>query len=174
MSKAYKLFRIKKDGRIYPLYVLSNKPTPIGVWVKAESGERIGDRVKSKLGLLKLRSGWHLSDKVPHVDHIGVKENGIVKYMHADTVWAEVEYSDEIDYTPVVYKKGMKNGKFDPKLACMEDVPVNGFYRYKTSPLQKEPWIISGAIKVVKILTDEEVAEICKMNGYEPQPRLAT
>ena len=172
MAKAYKLFRLKKDGKLYPLFVLHHKPTPVGVWVKAESGETLGGHVRSKIGLLKQRAGWHLNDRVPCVNHIGIKENGIVKYMHPDTVWCEVEYSDEVDYNPVVQKLGMRSGKFDPKAACLTDAPVNGFYYYKTSPTQTDPWIIAGSIFIKKILTDEEVDRICRENRVEPQPRL--
>ena len=44
-----------------------------------------------------------------------------------------------------------------------------GWYRFKTNTKQKEPWVISDNIKVIRILSDTEVAEICKANGYEPQ-----
>lgn len=32
MAVGYKLFRMK-DGKLYPLYVLANKETPIGKWI---------------------------------------------------------------------------------------------------------------------------------------------
>ena len=65
---AYKLFRVKKSepGKIFPLYVLADKETPMGIWLEAESGIRTEDgKVKSKLGKLAYRPGWHLSDGVP-------------------------------------------------------------------------------------------------------------
>ena len=34
--KAYKLLRIKKDGKLYPLFIDKNTPTPIGEWLQAE------------------------------------------------------------------------------------------------------------------------------------------
>lgn len=54
--KAYKLLRIKKDGKLYPLYVNADTPTPLGVWLEAECGELTSDgKVKSKLGHLSYR-----------------------------------------------------------------------------------------------------------------------
>lgn len=32
-------------------------------------------------------------------------------------------------------------------------------------------WIISGAICVNRVLTDAEVAQICRVHGYEPQKK---
>ena len=52
--------------------MLTDRPTPIGKWVKAECGERVGNKVKSKLGLLAFRPAWHLCD-IPLAVHIGVK-----------------------------------------------------------------------------------------------------
>lgn len=55
----YKLFRVK-GTKLYPLYVNANKPTPIGRWIDAEVGEKKDEtHVKSKLGALSLRPGWH-------------------------------------------------------------------------------------------------------------------
>ena len=58
----YKLFRLK-HGKLYPLYVNANKPTPLGIWLVAEVGERTPDgKVKSRLGKLAYRPGWHSGD----------------------------------------------------------------------------------------------------------------
>ena len=38
MAIGYKLFRTK-NGKLYPLYVLANKETPVGEWIEAECGE---------------------------------------------------------------------------------------------------------------------------------------
>lgn len=37
---AYKMFRVSKShpGEIFPLFVLADRPTPIGEWAKAECG----------------------------------------------------------------------------------------------------------------------------------------
>lgn len=164
MAKAYKLLRMDR-GKLYPLYVLSNKEVPVGVWLDAKKGDRLTNgKVKSKLGPLQFRPGWHLSD-IPLAVHIGIKEDGAIKYMHDDEVWCECEYSDEIDYQ----KEVEKNGK--GKKAMMDAIPVNGFYRYRTSPMMLGTWIIAGRMKVIRVLSDAEVGRICIENHQKPMSR---
>jgi len=170
---AYKLFSVKNNekGKLYPLFVLTNKDTPLKKWVKAECGERIGDKVKSKIGLLAFRPAWHLSD-IPLAVHIGIKdENGKIKYMNPKHVWCEVIYKNEIDYQELANANGMINGKFVPKKAYLDYVPVNGSYRYKTSPNQLGEWIMAGDIYINRVLSDEEVRNILIEKGYEPMYR---
>ena len=65
-----------------------------------------------------------------------------------------------------------KNGKFQHSLAGLKRVPEDGFYRYRTNPNPKtDPWIITGAMKVNRILTDEEVDALVRKAGREPQER---
>jgi hypothetical protein len=171
MSKAYKLFKIK-NGRLYPLYILTDKEVPMNVWIKAENGELLENgKVKSKLGQLCYRPGWHLAD-IPYAAHIGQKDDNGNLLQKPDTVWCEVEYSDSIDYQPIANENGTnKEGKVIPVKSYLKEIPVNGYYRYKTSPLMFEDWIIAGSIKVNKILTNDEVDSICRANGIEPQKR---
>ena len=174
MGIGYKLFKVKRNqpGKLFPLYVFANEETRMNEWIPAKEGILTNNgKVKSKLGELCYRPGWHLSD-IPLATHIGIKVDGAIKYMHSDEVWCEVEYSDHVDYTNVVTENGTVNGKLIPKKAYMTDIPVDGFYRYKTNPNMTGDWIIAGAIKVNRILSDEEVSEICKRNGYEALPRI--
>lgn len=173
---AYKLFHVKKSepGKIFPLYVLADKPTPMGEWLEAESGIRTEDgKVKSKLGKLAYRPGWHLSDGVPYVTHIGSKdETGKISYMPDNLVWCEVEYVADVDYQPEANANGMqKNGKFSAKKAQLDHVPVNGWYKYKTNPNMFGTWIIAGKIRVNRVITDDEVLELCKNWGLTPLKR---
>ena len=164
MAIAYKLMR-KKGENLFPLFVLSSEEVPVGVWLDAKEGERLPNgKVKSKLGPLQFRPGWHLSD-IPLAVHIGIKEDGVIKYMHPDDVWCECEYSDEIDYQ----EQAERNGK--GYKAMMDEIPVDGFYRFKTSPVMLGKWIIAGRMKVNRVLSDEEVREICRQHGYNPLPR---
>ena len=168
--KAYKLFRIK-GGKIYPLYVLSDKETPIGEWIEAECGElQSNGKVKAKLGNgLCYRPGWHITT-VPVANHIGKKsEDGILK-MRKDTVWCEVEFSDKINYQNIANKNGTnKKGVIVPVKAYLKEIPKDGFYYYQTNAKAETPWIIAGAIKVNRILSLDEVIKICRENGFEPQ-----
>ena len=169
----YKLFRVKKNrpGELFPLYVLADEPVPIGVWVHATEGPRTPEgKVKSKIGPLAFRPGWHLSD-IPLAIHIGIKENGKIKYMHDDEVWCECVYVDCYDYQEEADQNGWKDGHFDERKAMLTRVPEHGFYRYKTSPQMLGKWIITGSIRVLRVLSDEEVEKICAAAGYRALPR---
>lgn len=154
----YKLFRVtrKHPGKLYPMFVLADQETEMGVWLPAREGIRLPDgKVKSRLGPLCFRPGWHLSD-LPLATHIGVKKDGKVRYQRPDTVWCECEYSDHIHYHPETYLK---------------TVPLNGFYRFKTSLQMYGDWVIAGSIRVLRVLPDAEVDAILRDRGITPMPR---
>ena len=52
--------------------------------------------------------------------------------------------------------------------ADIKRIPVDGFYRYKTNPNMTGEWIITGAIKINRVLSDSEAAAIVRKAGYEP------
>lgn len=151
--KTYKLFRVK-GTKLYPLYVNANKSTPIGRWIYAEVGEKKDEtHVKSKLGALSLRPGWH-STQIPFTDWIGKRQPDGTLAQKPDTVWCECEVEGE--QINVTNRYGSRE-------------LLNGWYFYRTNSKQKDPWIISNRIRVNRILTNKEVAEICRANGIEPQ-----
>lgn len=157
----YKQFRMDKSGKLHPLFVFANEVIPVGEWLTAKEGVRTSDgKVKSKLGPLAYRPGWHLSE-APYAPHIGVKENGKIKYMRPDTVWALCEVYDAKNWTPVAVKHGMCGGKFHAQSACLKCIPKDGYYWYTTNPSAFGRWMIAEKIKVVKVLTDAEVEDIC-------------
>lgn len=169
----YKLFRVKKNrpGELFPLYVLSDEPVPTGVWIDAAEGPRTQEgKVKSRIGPLAFRPGWHLSD-IPLAVHIGIREDGQIRYMHDDEVWCECVYIDCFDYQEEADQNGWKDGRFDARKAMLTKVPRQGFYRYKTSPQMLGKWIIAGSIRVLRVLSDEEVEKICAAAGYHALPR---
>ena len=169
----YKLFRVKKNrpGELFPLYVLSDEPVPMGIWIDAEEGPRTPEgKVKSRIGPLAFRPGWHLSD-IPLAVHIGIKEDGKVRYMHDDEVWCECVYVDCFDYQEEADRNGWKDGRFDERKAMLARVPEHGFYRYRTSPQMLGRWIITGSIRVLRVLSDEEAEKICASAGYRALPR---
>lgn len=166
MAIGYKLFRMKK-GKLYPLYVLADKETPMGVWLEAESGPLTDKgKVKSKLGQLAYRPGWHINDGLPYVNHIYTIHDG-KRYLKDGCVWCEVEYKTDRSYEKEAYDAGIRNGKWSAVRAQLNYVPKGGYYRYKTNPNMDGAWIIAGEIKVNRILDDEEVYRICEANGYE-------
>ena len=175
--KAYKLFKTK-NGKLYPLYVHANKALPVGEWLEAEVGPITPDgKVKSKLGNLAYRPGWHASD-YPVATHIGGKLPGDKKpsYRPDDQVWAEVELADDYDWQTEANNRASKtkDGKILARTAHITDqVPLGGHYRYKTNPNMFGDWMISGHMKILRILSDEEVKEINDKAGIADLPRLS-
>jgi len=150
-GRGYKLFRVK-NGRLYPLYILRNEEVPMGVWVKAKDGPRTADgKVKGKM-VLAYRPGWHIAGTKPEAPQI-TNQKGCV--------WCEVEYKTERNYMPEARENGWRGGKWAAVRACLDHIPEDGFYWYRTSAKQTEPWIIAGDMKVNRILTDDEVRELC-------------
>lgn len=98
-----------------------------------------------------------------------------ITYMRPDTVWAMVEYCIDHDYCEEAEANGIsESGKFNYIKADLDYIPKHGFYRYKTSPVMTGEWIIAGEMKVIKILSDQEVKEICDSCGSDYLPRKET
>lgn len=167
MITTYKLFRIK-NGLLYPLYVFANEPIPMNQWLNAKEGPRYDNgKVKSKLGQLAFRPGWHSSD-YPVALHIGESgdSSNKPKYRPKDQVWVQCLINDNVQWQEEANKQGKS-----PKSKYLKQIPVNGYYTYKTNPNMYGYWYISGEIKLIKILTDEEVYNINKINGVHDLPR---
>ena len=172
----YKLLRFIKTepGKLFPLYVYAGEETPVGVWLEAKDGPMSDTgKVKSRLGDLAYRPGWHINDKVPYVEHIYSTHNG-KKYLRDDCVWCEVEYKDDVNYQEKANEAGRnKNGIVIPKNAYLKYIPKNGFYRYKTSPNMYGSWIISGEMRILRVMSDKEVYDMCEKAGLTSLRRYA-
>jgi hypothetical protein len=174
--KGYKLFRVV-DGKLYPLFVDSKKEIPMGEWQKAEDTQAYKNpetgrmQVKSKLGDLAYRPGWHAGD-LPYASHIGVKDaSGKVAARRANEVWAEVELGANKDYQPEATQNGTRpNGKFVAGDADLDHMPEDGYYRYKTNSNMTGDWMIGGNMKVNRVLKESEVNRILRQNGVKPMP----
>ena len=193
-QKAYKLFRVKEgsQGQLFPLFVKANEPVAIGQWLDADIGESAGEtktgrpQVKSKIGPLALRAGWHAGD-LPIATHIGSNpssrrdpETGKTKKLPtvrpADQVWAEVELAADRDWQDEANKRAKRNARGEIVVSTAQitdEIPEDGFYRYKTNPNMTGNWLISGSMKVNRILSDEEVAQINDAAGVSDLPREA-
>lgn len=178
---AYKVFKVK-NGKLYPPMVANagGEDTPVGVWLDAEEGEFAGlsktGRMKVKSsggGTLAYRPGWHLGD-IPLAKQFyrTNKETG-EKEFPKDFVWAEVEYVADVDYQDEAMSYGYTpSGKFQHSLAGLPKIPKDGYYRYRTNPNPDTvPWIITGAMKVKRLLDDKEVADILAKQGIEAPKR---
>lgn len=185
----YKVFYRGKDGKLYPPMVANpnGEPTPVGVWLDADAAPVVsmsktgrpqvkagGRGTQGGSGTLAYRPGWHLGT-IPYAVQFNRKnpETGEKDLFPKDFVWAEVEYANDVDYQDEARKEGVnRNGKYQHSLAGLKRLPVNGSYRYRTNPNPNtDEWIIIGAMKVNRILTDEEVDELVRKAGREPQKR---
>ena len=174
---AYKLFRVdkKQPGKLFPLFVDANTPVEKDKWVPAKAGEMAGKKVKSKIGPLAYRPGWHAGD-LPIATHIGEKSdpklNKPDRRPH-NQVWAEIEMPNDVDWQKKANERGMnKKGKLIAKNAHITDqIPKGGHYRYKTNPNMSGSWLIGGEMKVKRVLPDEEVQKINKKAKVSDLPR---
>lgn len=184
----YKVFYRGKDGKLYsPMVANPNgADTPIGVWLNADaapiSGESKTGRPQVKAGgkgtqggsgQLAYRPGWHLGE-IPYALQFNRKdENGDKTLFPKDFVWAEVEYAADVNYQQEAEKEGItENGKYRHSYAGLKHLPTDGYYRYRTNPNpETDPWIITGAMKVNRVLTNEEVDALVLQAGREPQQR---
>lgn len=179
---AYKLFRVKRNqpGKLFPLYVKAKDEVPIGEWVDAVPGEYTVDkngrkRVKSRIGDLAYRPGWHSGDS-PASHHIGKRKKGESAPSFRDSfqVWAEVEVGADKDWQVEADARAKygKDGKKIDNTADLDYMPEGGFYKYKTNPNMTGKWLISGEMKVNRILTDEEVSRLNEEFGIADLPRV--
>lgn len=183
----YKVF-VLKNGQLYPPMVANpnGESTPVGIWLDADAAPVAGTsktgRPKVKAGgrgtqggsgTLAYRPGWHLG-VIPYALQFNRKgESGERELFPANFVWAEVEYANDVDYQDEAMSYGYnESGKFQHSLAGLPRVPENGAYTYRTNPDPKtDPWIITGAMKVNRLLTPSEVDEMVRAAGREPQKR---
>lgn len=183
----YKVF-VLKNGKLYPPMVANpgGAETPVGVWLDADAAPIAGqsktgrNQVKAGgkgtqggSGKLAYRPGWHLGEIPYAIQFNRMDEYGNKELFPANFVWAEVEYANDVDYQDEAMSYGMNaSGKFQHSLAGLPRVPQNGSYRYRTNPNPKtDPWIITGAMRVNRLLTPSEVDSMVEAVGREPQRR---
>jgi hypothetical protein len=144
--KAYKLFRtLKTKPGLFPLFIGKTKPTPQNEWIKAEMIPTKGFAV---------RPGWH-AGVLPIAPHLRTKDNK----KQAGRVWCEVEISSDINYQTEADNNKTKD--------IRNKIPENGYYEFKTNKMQGGAWIIAGAIKITKVLSDNDIEEILSSAGYD-------
>ena len=178
-QKAYKLFRVDKNrpGELFPLFVNANDPVEIGKWLRATAGDLTDKgQVKSKIGPLAYRPGWHAGDS-PMATHIGAKSSsGLTApdIRPPNQVWAEVDLAADKDWQSAANAAAQRNksGVIIPRTAHITDqVPYGGFYRYKTNPNMTGDWLIGGDMRVNRVLTDDEVRALNEARGVSDLPR---
>lgn len=181
----YKVF-VLKDGKLYPPMVANpdGAETPVGVWLDADAAPIAGESKTGRpqvkqggkgtqggSGKLAYRPGWHLG-VVPYAIQFNRKDaDGNKTLFPKNFVFAEVEYAADVDYQEEARQEGINpSGKYQHSLAGLKHLPTDGYYMYRTNPNpETDPWVITGAMKVNRILTRAEQAELVKKAGREPQ-----
>jgi hypothetical protein len=181
----YKVF-VLKDGKLYPPMVANpnGAATPVGVWLDADAAPIAGESKTGRpqvkqggkgtqggSGKLAYRPGWHLG-VVPYAIQFNRKDaEGNKTLFPKNFVFAEVEYAADVDYQEEARQEGINpSGKYQHSLAGLKHLPTDGYYMYRTNPNpETDPWVITGAMKVNRILTRAEQAELVKNTGREPQ-----
>ena len=181
----YKVF-VLKDGKLYPPMVANpnGAATQVGVWLDADAAPIAGESKTGRpqvkqggkgtqggSGKLAYRPGWHLG-VVPYAIQFNRKDaDGNKTLFPKNFVFAEVEYAADVDYQEEARQEGINpSGKYQHSLAGLKHLPTDGFYMYRTNPNpETDPWVITGAMKVNRILTRAEQAELVKNAGREPQ-----
>lgn len=181
----YKVF-VLKDGKLYPPMVANpdGAATPVGVWLDADAAPIAGESktgrpqvkqggkgTQGRSGKLAYRPGWHLG-VVPYAIQFNRKDaDGNKTLFPKNFVFAEVEYAADVDYQEEARKEGINpSGKYQHSLAGLKHLPTDGYYMYRTNPNpETDSWVITGAMKVNRILTRAEQADLVRKAGREPQ-----
>ena len=181
----YKVF-VLKDGKLYPPMVANpdGAATPVGVWLDADAAPIAGESKTGRpqvkqggkgtqggSGKLAYRPGWHLG-LVPYAIQFNRKDaEGNKTLFPKNFVFAEVEYAADVDYQEEARQEGINpSGKYQHSLAGLKHLPTDGYYMYRTNPNpETDPWVITGAMKVNRILTRAEQADLVSKAGREPQ-----
>ena len=181
----YKVF-VLKDGKLYPPMVANpnGAETPVGVWLDADAAPIAGESKTGRpqvkqggkgtqggSGKLAYRPGWHLG-VVPYAIQFNRKNaDGNKTLFPKNFVFAEVEYAADVDYQEEARQEGINpSGKYQHSLAGLKHLPTDGYYMYRTNPNpETDPWVITGAMKVNRILTRAEQADLVSKAGREPQ-----
>lgn len=152
-SIGYKLFEMRDDGKLFPLFIGKTKETPMGEWVPAE--------IVMHHPSFSHRPGWHLGATMPSAPWLmGI--DGTYKSQRGKRfkrVWCEVEYATDIDYTDIVEQL--------PKKCFTDRLPDNVFYKFRESG--NRLWIIADSIKITRIISEEERLQILNELNYDEQ-----
>ena len=157
IKTGFKLFEMRCDGKLFPLFIGKNNETPMNEWIMAEV-------VEHHPGFAH-RPGWHLGTQMPSAPWL-MSMDGTYKSQRGKKfkrVWCEVEYVADIDYTPIVEKL--------PKKCFTDRLPNGGFYNFRESG--NRLWVIADRIRVTRIISEEERQNILKEMNYNEMEAFA-
>lgn len=151
----------KKDVQNLPL---GQRLIFVGQYANGEkSYHNVGINGSGSVALFAMRPGWHSTD-VPSARHIGAGKGvgAEAKYRRANERWFEIEISADVDY----HKEASQNPDGD----IPAHIPTDGWYSFKTNTNASDDqnWIISGAIKINRPLSEAEARQIAEERGVTP------
>ena len=185
----------KYKGLLFPLYINAKNGYKIGQWYKSghgafkmlcdENGEPIlrkGNPVCKTIEKdLAYRPGLHMGND-PLMRHRGRRDlphqgDNDFDYFHSQEVFAEVEYAGNYDYTEKSKERQRNSAEPDnPYSAGFTDNSdfENGYYKFKTNTNASDDqcWLIADAMKIIRVLTDEEVVEILHSHNPDLKPQM--
>ena len=129
----YKLFNLRANGTLGPLFINRKQVIPVGEWLAAEDRPTKG---------YAQRPGWH-AGMLPDAKHL--TERG--------RVWCACEVLG-IEYRQASHPEQFR------KQGDMPSLPVAGWYRWKRPANQGGEWIIASHLRVLDILTPQQVDRI--------------
>lgn len=165
IAYCYKLFEQHPDGTLHALFAGATKSVPLNEWRYAQGFPRTDAGVKGMN--LRERYGWHLSAGLPSAPHLmsskdfnrGYPSKGA--YGHpkgSKRVWVRMAYDASTDFNSIADSTGKQNDIYGL-------IPFGGYYAFKEN--NQSEWVISSAVKIDKILTEEERQQILKEAGYD-------
>lgn len=158
--------------------VADAKQAHLPQWLRRYKVKAGGKGTQGGSGTLSYRPGWHLG-QIPYALQFQRQDEAGERILFpADFVWAEVEYAADVDYQAESDERAMHNyqGKrmksTNNAMGGLNHIPEDGSYTYRTNPdPNTDPWIITGAMRVNRILTPGEVDAMVRAAGREPQRR---
>ena len=153
INKGYKLFEMRDDGKLFPLFIGKTQETPTNEWVPAEI-------IMEHKGFAH-RPGWHIGALIPSAPWL-MSADGTYKSQRGKRfrrVWCEVEYIADIDYTKVVEQL--------PKKCFTDRLPTNGFYNFRESG--NRLWIIADRIRITRVISEQERMQILDSMSYDEE-----
>jgi hypothetical protein len=92
-----------------------------------------------------------------------------------EQVWAEINMPADVDWQKIAEERALLTKAGTPRAGTAhitDQIPFGGHYRYKTNPNMLGNWLISGDMRVNRVLPNEEVSEINRAAGLADLPRL--
>lgn len=195
----YKVFRLSKNGRLNAPMVETSLNQPLKTWLKAYAAlpadKEKADKKQANIPAemrhyhlsaknqgLAFRPGWHLGD-VPYATQFNLRtqDGKRTNIFPEDLVYVMAIYPKKLDKKAqsicnerMHYYHGKDGWKriegLNYAYGGYNHIP-DGYYKFATNraanPLE---WIITSQFMGLKILTPEDVRNICKEHGLPIQP----